>query len=104
MMEKFEELAGSPFPEDPKEQLKQAALAVFCSWDAPKAAAYRQMNGIDESAGTAATIQMMVFGNSGGASGSGAFTRNPATGATLHEFSIQRAGRGHRGRVARDRE
>ncbi len=81
MLRKFEDLAGMPFPEDPKDQLKQSALAVFRSWDAPKAAAYRQVNGIDETAGTAATIQMMVFGNAGGASGSGvAFTRNPSTG------------------------
>lgn len=75
------DLTGRPFPRDPREQLHQAAIAVFRSWDAPKAAAYRKLNGIDDSAGTAATIQRMVFGNAGGASGSGTgFTRNPATG------------------------
>ena len=75
------DLAGRPFPQDPREQLQQAAVAVFRSWDAPKAAAYRKLNGIHDSAGTAATIQRMVFGNAGGASGSGiGFTRNPATG------------------------
>ncbi len=75
------DLTGKPFPQDPREQLHQAAIAVFRSWDAPKAAAYRKLNGIDDSAGTAATIQRMVFGNAGGASGSGiGFTRNPATG------------------------
>jgi pyruvate, orthophosphate dikinase len=75
------DLIGRPFPQDPHEQLYQAAIAVFRSWDAPKAAAYRKLNGIDDRAGTAATIQRMVFGNAGGASGSGTgFTRNPATG------------------------
>ncbi len=82
MLGRFQELAGIPFPDDPYEQLKQAAAAVFRSWDAPKAATYRAANGIDHDGGTAATVQRMVFGNAGGASGAGvAFTRNPATGA-----------------------
>lgn len=39
------------------------------------------MRDIDDELGTAATIQSMVFGNSGCSSGSGVgFTRNPATG------------------------
>ena len=78
----FQELAGAPFPDDPSEQLMRATAAVFRSWDAPKAVAYRRENSIEAVNGTAATIQQMVFGNAGGASGSGvAFTRNPATGA-----------------------
>jgi len=81
LLGRFRELAGTPFPEDPHEQLRQAALAVFRSWDAPKAVAYRAANGIKYNGGTAATIQRMVFGNAGGSSGAGvAFTRNPATG------------------------
>ncbi len=55
------------------------------SWNAEKAATYRRLNGIDNAAGTAVTVQTMVFGNAGGASGAGVgFTRNPATGA--HEL------------------
>jgi pyruvate,orthophosphate dikinase len=42
---------------------------------------YRRLQGIDNEAGTAVTVQAMVFGNAGGASGSGVgFTRDPATG------------------------
>ena len=48
----------------------------------PKAASYRRLNGIGDDAGTAVTVQTMVYGNAGGASGAGVgFTRNPATGA-----------------------
>jgi len=80
-LERFRDLARIPFPSDPYEQLCRATIAVFRSWDSPKAAAYRAANGIREDGGTAATIQQMVFGNSGGSSGAGvAFTRNPATG------------------------
>ena len=80
-LDRFRQLAGSPFPSDPLEQLKRATVAVFRSWDAPKAVAYRAANRMQPDGGTAATIQRMVFGNAGGASGAGvAFTRNPATG------------------------
>ena len=77
----YRDLAAEPFPEDPFEQLAHATTAVFRSWHAPKAAAYRKINHIDDSIGTAVTVQAMVFGNGGGASGAGVgFTRNPATG------------------------
>jgi pyruvate, orthophosphate dikinase len=81
MLDRIGELSGAHFLEDPHEQLAQAVTAVFRSWEAPKAAAYRKLNGIDDNAGTAVTVQRMIFGNAGGASGSGiGFTRNPATG------------------------
>jgi len=81
LLDCFREFSGIPFPNDPYEQLKRAALAVFRSWSLPKAAAYRTANGIDSCGGTAVTIQRMVYGNAGGASGAGvAFTRDPATG------------------------
>jgi pyruvate, orthophosphate dikinase len=81
MLKQIRDLSGVRFPEDPREQLLEAVLAVLRSWDAPKAAAYRKLNGIDDNVGTAVTIQRMVFGNAGGASGSGiGFTRDPATG------------------------
>jgi pyruvate, orthophosphate dikinase len=82
LLDRFRELAGIPFPDDPNEQLRRATVAVFRSWHARKAVTYRKANGIGHDGGTAATIQRMVYGNAGGASGAGvAFTRNPATGA-----------------------
>jgi pyruvate,orthophosphate dikinase len=81
MLERFRSLAGTPFPSEPRAQLLAAVLAVFRSWDAPKAVTYRRLNGLDDSAGTAVTVQAMVYGNAGGASGAGVgFTRDPATG------------------------
>jgi pyruvate,orthophosphate dikinase len=81
MAEKFRALAGRPFPADSRTQLLAATMAVFRSWDAPKAVTYRRLNGLAEEAGTAVTVQAMVYGNAGGASGAGvAFTRDPATG------------------------
>jgi pyruvate,orthophosphate dikinase len=72
---------GSPFPQDPYRQLQLAIEAVFRSWNAPKAVAYRRITGITGLAGTAVTVQAMVFGNRGSDSGTGvAFTRDPATG------------------------
>jgi pyruvate,orthophosphate dikinase len=72
---------GEPFPEDPLAQLSGAVEAVFRSWQSAKAVEYRRLHGLDDLAGTAVTIQAMVFGNMGGTSGSGVgFTRNPATG------------------------
>ncbi|MBM3325893.1 MAG: pyruvate, phosphate dikinase [Calditrichaeota bacterium] len=73
------------FPEDPWEQLWGAIGAVFNSWMNDRAIAYRKLNNIPETWGTAVNVQAMVFGNMGDTSGTGvAFTRNPATGA--HEF------------------
>jgi pyruvate,orthophosphate dikinase len=68
-------------PDSPMDQLREATLAVFRSWESPKAREYRRLNGLEGLAGTAVTVQAMVFGNGGLRSGSGvAFTRNPATG------------------------
>ncbi|MGQ9369749.1 PEP/pyruvate-binding domain-containing protein [Azospirillum sp. ST 5-10] len=77
----YRERVGHAFPQDPHRQLMQAITAVFRSWTAEKAVAYRRLHGLDDRAGTAVTVQAMVFGNAGGTSGSGvAFTRDPATG------------------------
>jgi pyruvate,orthophosphate dikinase len=47
----------------------------------PNAIEYRKIEGIDDSLGTAVTVQAMVFGNMNDNSGSGVlFTRNPSTG------------------------
>ncbi|MCD6479184.1 pyruvate, phosphate dikinase, partial [Candidatus Bathyarchaeota archaeon] len=77
----YEELTGSPFPQDPYEQLRLAIAAVFNSWNNPRAVKYREIEGIPDDMGTACNIQMMVFGNMGWDSGSGVmFTRNPSNG------------------------
>jgi pyruvate,orthophosphate dikinase len=90
MLDCYRTTAGRPFPADPYEQLSTATAAVFRSWDAPKAASYRQLNAISEASGTAVTIQRMVFGNAGGLSGAGVgFTRNPATGAREFYFDFK---------------
>lgn len=74
--------SGRPLPDDPQEQLREAAIAVYRSWESPRACEYRKLNRMDDLAGTAVTVQTMVFGNSGARSGAGvAFSRNPATGA-----------------------
>lgn len=73
--------AGRPFPQDPVAQLSEAITAVLASWQAPKAVAYRRVNHLPDTLGTAVTVQTMVFGNAGGHSGAGVgFTRDPATG------------------------
>ncbi|MGW4561144.1 pyruvate, phosphate dikinase [Streptomyces sp. NPDC004561] len=72
---------GRDFPQSPAEQLHQAVLAVFRSWNAERARLYRRREHIPDDLGTAVTVQRMVFGNLGPDSGSGvAFTRDPATG------------------------
>lgn len=73
---------GSDFPSDPKEQLYGAIMAVFRSWDNPRANVYRRDNDIPYSWGTAVNVQSMAFGNMGDDCGTGvAFTRDPGTGA-----------------------
>lgn len=75
---------GHQIPTDPHAQVTHAAAAVFTSWRSERARAYRRVEGIDESLGTAATVQMMTFGNLGERSGTGvAFTRDPSTGERI---------------------
>src|ERR1700761_2322473 len=75
------ERTGKAFPNDPWEQLKGAAGAVFGSWMNDRAKVYRAKYTIPAEWGTAVNVQAMVFGNTGDTSGSGvAFTRNPANG------------------------
>jgi pyruvate,orthophosphate dikinase len=80
-LEIYRELAGASFPQSPLDQLAAATEAVFRSWSGKKALTYRRIHRLRGAAGTAVCIQTMVYGNSGGTSGSGvAFTRDPATG------------------------
>ena len=72
---------GSDFPQDPKDQLWAAIMAVFNSWEGHKAIEYRRIEKITGLKGTAVNVQAMVFGNTGNTSGTGvAFTRDPNTG------------------------
>jgi pyruvate, orthophosphate dikinase len=79
------ERTGKVFPNDPWDQLRGAAGAVFGSWMNDRAKVYRAKYNIPTEWGTAVNVQAMVFGNTGETSGSGvAFTRNPANG--VNEF------------------
>jgi pyruvate,orthophosphate dikinase len=78
-------LTGREFPQDPKEQLGMAIMAVFRSWNNPRAIVYRKINKIADSLGTAVNVQSMAFGNMGMDSATGVvFTRNPNSG--IKEF------------------
>src|SRR5688572_28232171 len=81
----IKERTGKVFPNDPWDQLRGAAGAVFGSWMNDRAIVYRRKYNIPTEWGTAVNVQAMVYGNTGETSGSGvAFTRNPANG--VNEF------------------
>ncbi|MGH8016995.1 MAG: pyruvate, phosphate dikinase [Opitutaceae bacterium] len=89
------ERTGHVFPNDPWDQLRGAAGAVFGSWMNDRAIVYRRKYNIPSEWGTAVNVQAMVFGNTGETSGSGvAFTRNPANGTNefYGEFLINAQG------------
>ncbi len=80
----IKEKTGKDFPSDPWEQLWEAILAVFRSWNNDRAITYRELNGIPHDWGTAVNVQAMVFGNMGDNSATGvAFTRDAATGEKI---------------------
>jgi pyruvate,orthophosphate dikinase len=77
----YEKYVKAPFPQDAKDQLWRAIMAVFNSWMGNKAVEYRRIERITGLKGTAVNVQAMVFGNTGNNSGTGvAFTRDPNTG------------------------
>lgn len=79
----YENEIGSPFPQDPLNQLFLSIEAVFKSWNNKRAITYRKITNIPDY-GTAVNIQSMVFGNKGWNSGTGvAFTRDPSTGEDI---------------------
>ncbi|WP_414659915.1 pyruvate, phosphate dikinase [Horticoccus sp. 23ND18S-11] len=89
------ERTGKSFPDNPWDQLRGAAGAVFGSWMNDRANVYRRKYNIPTEWGTAVNVQAMVFGNTGDTSGSGvAFTRNPANGTDefYGEFLINAQG------------
>ena len=62
-------------------QLANASRAVFASWMSERAQTYRRLQQLEDLAGTAVTVQAMVFGNRGVEFGAGvAFSRDPSTG------------------------
>ncbi|MBD3195022.1 MAG: pyruvate, phosphate dikinase [Candidatus Lokiarchaeota archaeon] len=76
----YEKEIGSPFPQEPFDQLFLSIEAVFKSWNNKRAITYRKINDIPNF-GTAVNIQTMVFGNKGWNSATGvAFSRDPSTG------------------------
>lgn len=82
-------------PETLEGQLLGATLAVFKSWNNPRAKEYRKINKIPDSWGTAVTVQSMVFGNMNDNSATGVlFTRDPSTGeqTITGEFLINAQG------------
>lgn len=87
--------AGQVVPDSIEEQLVMATMAVFDSWQNPRAVEYRKIHGIPNSWGTAVTIQVMVFGNLNDDSATGVvFTRDPSTGEkqVTGEFLINAQG------------
>ncbi len=91
----FAEEAGSPFPQDAREQLRRAYRAVFDSWDTPRAQVYRNTYEIPDDLGTACNVVQMVFGNRGERSATGVcFTRDPSTGESrlYGEFLVNAQG------------
>jgi len=89
------ERTGKVFPNDPWDQLRGAAGAVFGSWMNDRAIVYRRKYNIPSEWGTAVNVQAMVYGNTGETSGSGvAFTRNPANGTNefYGEFLVNAQG------------
>jgi pyruvate,orthophosphate dikinase len=89
------ERTGKVFPNNPWDQLRGAAGAVFGSWMNDRAIVYRRKYNIPSEWGTAVNVQAMVFGNTGETSGSGvAFTRNPANGTNefYGEFLVNAQG------------
>jgi pyruvate,orthophosphate dikinase len=79
----YRQETGDAFPQDPREQLRRAVVAVFESWKNPRAEVYRRTYNIPDDIGTAVNVVQMVFGNKGDRSATGVcFTRDPSTGET----------------------
>jgi pyruvate, orthophosphate dikinase len=86
---------GTPFPDNPFEQLELAVNAVFDSWNSKRAVTYRRINHITGILGTGVNVQAMVYGNMGDDCATGVcFTRNPSTGENklYGEFLINAQG------------
>ena len=75
---------GQNIPNDPWQQLWDAIMAVFDSWNGNRAIYYRKMHGYPSDWGTAVNVQAMVFGNMGDNSATGVcFTRDAGSGENV---------------------
>lgn len=75
--------------DNPMSELVTAAQAVYRSWTSERARTYRELQQLRHLAGTAVTVQAMVFGNRSANSGSGvAFSRDPSTGAAAPVIDV----------------
>lgn len=86
---------GRPVPEDPYEQLEEAAGANLSRWESEETQVYRELHEIPEDIYTAAVIQAMVYGNIDENSCTGTvFTRDPSTGerTACGEFLVKAQG------------
>jgi phosphohistidine swiveling domain-containing protein len=95
LLQVIESETGMPFPDDPREQLDQAIVAVLRSWRSERAVAYREANDIPGNLGTAVNVQAMVFGNRNDQSATGVvFSSNVTTGeeGLFGEFLINAQG------------
>lgn len=82
--EQYHKIVGTVAPREPWQQLLGAIAAVFSSWSSPRAIAYRKRLGLSDDAGTAVTVQAMVFGNLDDRSGTGVlFSRDPIDGKAV---------------------
>ena len=78
------ERTGHDIPNDPWDQLWEATMAVFDSWNGKRAIYYRNMHGYPSDWGTAVNVQAMVFGNMGDNSATGVcFTRDAGSGENV---------------------
>lgn len=76
-------------------EMLEAVQRCFDSWDNPRAVEYRRLNQVSYQMGTAAVVQVMVYGDKDEASGTGVvFTRNPNTGEKelFGEYMMQAQG------------
>ncbi len=67
--------------DNPGQDLRAAAEAVYLSWMSERARTYRKIEHLEDLQGTAVMVQAMIFGNHNARSGAGvAFSRDPSTG------------------------
>ena len=82
-------------PDSAKAQLEAAAHAVYRSWMSARACTYRRLQHLDHLAGTAVTVQAMIYGNRNRRSGAGvAFSRDPSTGEARPVIDVLFAAQG----------
>lgn len=71
MLTLFEDEAGTPFPQDPAQQLEGAARAMARAWDATTARMLRLAKGAPQEAGLGLIVQELALGLGPGVSGAG---------------------------------